>query len=72
MKLISSALSKALKAIYAGAGALLTGLGTALVGADKFSNVTDAQWIVIASLTLTAFGAVYGVTNASSTPPAAK
>lgn len=72
MKLISSALSKALKAVYAGVGALLAGLGTALVGAQTFNGISDAQWITIASLALASFGAVYGVTNATNTPPAAK
>ena len=61
---ISAGASKALKAIYAGAAALLAGLSTALVGAQTFSAISDAQWITIASLTLAAFGAVYGVTNA--------
>lgn len=61
---ISAGVGKMLKAIYAGAAACLAGLGTALVGSEKFSGISDAQWITIASLTLAAFGAVYGVTNA--------
>ncbi len=55
-----------LKAIYAAVGTLLAGVGTALVQAHTFQNVTDAAWIAIASLTLASAGAVYGVTN---TPP---
>lgn len=57
---------QALKAIFGGATALLAGLGTALVDAHTFSNISDASWITIASLTLVSFGAVYGVTNSSS------
>lgn len=56
-----------LKAIYAGAGTLLTGVAAALVGAHTFASVTDGQWITISALTLGAFGAVYGVTNAPPT-----
>lgn len=67
---ISAGAGKALKAIYAGAGALLAGLGTALVGDHTFSSVSDGQWVTIAALTLAAFGAVYGVTNSSSAPSA--
>lgn len=52
-----------LKAIYAAGMALLTGLGSALVQSQSFGNVSDATWISIAVLTVTAFGAVYGVTN---------
>lgn len=56
----------ALKAIYAAFAALLTGLGTALVQSQTFGNISDATWITIASLTLAAGGAVYGVTNTAS------
>lgn len=63
---ISAGTSTALKAIYAAAAAALAGLSTALVGAQTFSGISDAQWITIGSLTLAAFGAVYGVTNAPS------
>lgn len=52
-----------LKAVYGGVAALLAGLASALVGAQSFGAITDAQWITIAALTLAAFGAVYGVTN---------
>lgn len=54
-----------LKAIYAGVAALLSGVASALVGAQTFGNVSDAQWVTIAVLTVGAFGAVYGVTNSS-------
>lgn len=63
MKSISSGVSSSLKAIFGAATAFLTGLGTALVDAHTFSNISDASWITVASLTLVAFGAVYGVTN---------
>lgn len=65
MKTLATSLSTSLKAIFAAGAALLAGLSTALVGAETFSAISDAQWITIASLTLAAFGAVYGVTNAS-------
>lgn len=65
MKAISFSVSKSLKAVFAAATTLLGGLGTALVGAQTFSAISDAQWITIASLTVAAFGAVYGVTNAT-------
>jgi hypothetical protein len=52
-----------LKAIYAGAAACLAALGTALVQAHTFAAVSDAAWVTIASATVLAFGAVYGVTN---------
>lgn len=65
MKVISAGLGKALKAIYAGVGATLTGLGVALVDAHTFQNISDASWITIAGLALAATGAVYGVTNAA-------
>jgi len=65
---VTSRISTSLKAIFAGATALLSGLGTALVDAHTFSAISDASWITIASLTLVAFGAVYGVTNATSSP----
>ncbi len=56
-------IAQSLKAIYAAVGALLTGLGTALVEAHTFGNISDAAWVTIAALTITAAGAVYGVTN---------
>ena len=52
-----------LKAIYAALFAGLTGVGTALVEAHTFAAVSDASWITVAALTLSAGGAVYGVTN---------
>lgn len=60
---IGASIGKALKAIYAGLGATLTGLGVALVDAHTFQNVSDASWITIAGLAVASFGAVYGVTN---------
>ena len=55
--------NQSLKAIFAAAAACLTGIGTALVEAHTFGAISDASWITVASLTLAAFGAVYGVTN---------
>lgn len=66
MKGISAGVGKSLKAIYAGLGATLTGLGVALVDAHTFQNVSDASWITIAALALASAGAVFGVTNSSS------
>lgn len=65
--------AQALKAIYAAVGAALAGVGVALVQAHTFTAISDASWITIASLTLTAGGAVYGVTNRApdqAAPPA--
>jgi hypothetical protein len=59
-------LNTCLKAIYAAVTAALAGIGAALVQAHTFGAIDDATWITIASLTLAAGGAVYGVTN--STP----
>ncbi len=58
-----------LKAIYAAGGTFLTGIGTALVEAHTFGNITDSAWITIAALTLASAGAVYGVTNAAPPKP---
>lgn len=58
-----------LKAIYGAVAALLAGLGSALVQSGSFGHISDASWITIASLTVAAFGAVYGVTN--TLPPTA-
>lgn len=62
----SLGLGKAFKAVYAGVGATLTGLGVALVDAHTFQNVSDASWITIAALALASAGAVYGVTNSNT------
>ena len=56
----------ALKAFFAAISAVLTGLGTVLVGNASISDVTASQWITIAVFALGAFGAVYGVTNKPS------
>lgn len=53
----------ALKAIYAGFGAALAGLSSALLDAHTVSAITDAQWIAIGGFAFASFGAVYGVTN---------
>ena len=66
---ITANIGTALKAIYAAGMAFLTGVGTSLIGAHTFGVITDGQWITIATFTLAAFGAVYGVTNAPKTPP---
>lgn len=58
-----SKLGNMLKAIYAAVVTALTGIGTALVQAHTFSAIDDATWITIATATVVAFGAVYGVTN---------
>jgi hypothetical protein len=52
-----------LKAIFGAATAALGSLGAALVQAHTFSAIDDATWITIATATVLAFGAVYGVTN---------
>lgn len=62
-------LGQALKAIYATVGAALTGVGTALVGAHTFGQISDGTWITVAALALGAGAAVYGVTNAPKTGP---
>lgn len=68
-----SSVNTILKAVYAGVTAALGAIGTALVQAHTFGNIDDATWITVAIVTVTAFGAVYGVTNqaggASGTPP---
>ena len=51
---------KYLKAIY---GAVVAGLG-ALATAYVDNVISGAEWIAIALVTLTAFGAVWGVKNA--------
>ncbi len=53
----------ALKAFYAAAAAILSGLGTVLVGNTTVSDLTAGQWVALAAFGLGAFGAVYGVTN---------
>jgi len=59
---------KAAKAIVAAAIAVLGSLGAALAGSTAgLDQVTTAQWIATASAGLVAFGAVYGISNA--TPP---
>ncbi len=68
MTRIGFKLGTMLKAIYAGAGAALTGTGTALVEAHTFTNVSDGSWVTIAALTLGSIGAVYGVTNTNAAP----
>lgn len=63
---------KYLKAVYAAASAGLGALATVLVGTPTtFSQVTDAQWVVVAVATLGAFSVVWGVPNSTpgSTPP---
>ncbi len=61
--------STALKAVYAGVAAGLSGLGTVLVGNTTISDVTAGQWVSIAVFALGAFGAVYGVTNKGTEKP---
>ena len=58
-----SRLGNMLKAIYGAVVTALTGIGTALVQAHTFAAIDDATWITIATATVVAFGAVYGVTN---------
>lgn len=61
--------AQTLKALYAAAVTVLTGLGTVLVGNASISDVSTSQWVTIATGALVAFGAVYGVTNAKPAPP---
>jgi hypothetical protein len=56
----------ALKAFYGSAVAFLSGLGTVLVGNESIGDVTTAQWVTIATATIVAWGAIYGVTNKPS------
>jgi hypothetical protein len=54
-------LSKALKAAYSGAVALLGTLGSALSGEATFSSLSDAQWVWISLATLVAAGGTFGL-----------
>lgn len=55
----------ALKAVFGGVTATLGSLVTVLVGDATFSDITAGQWVSIALSGVLAFGAVYGVTNAT-------
>lgn len=63
MRNLGQMIGGALKAIYAAAGAALAGVSAALVGAHTFGAISPGQWVIVASLSLAAGGAVYGVTN---------
>jgi len=52
-----------LKALFAGAFALGTGLATVLVDNASLGDLTDGQWITVCVGALGAFGAVWGVSN---------
>lgn len=54
----------AAKAVYAGLVAFLGALGTAMTD----DIVTGSEWVTIASATVVAVGAVYGVTSTDSKP----
>jgi len=52
---------KILKAAYAGALTLLSGLSTVLVGSTTFTQISDGQWVTLLSWTLAAIGSVFGL-----------
>lgn len=52
-----------LRAIFAAAAALGTGLSAVLVNDASLGDLTDGQWVTIAVGALVAFGGVYGLTN---------
>ena len=56
-------IEKYLKAFF---GAAIAGLGALSVAQANDDLVTKSEWIQIAIITLTAFGAVWGVKNADS------
>lgn len=55
-----------LRALYAAAAAIGTGLSAVLVNNASIGDLTDGQWVVIAVGALAAFGGVYGITNRTS------
>lgn len=57
-------------AIFAGFAAGLAALGTALVGDQTLSELTDAQWVAVASAVLASFGGAFGLTWSVSNRPA--
>lgn len=54
------------KAIIAGLSAALGSLAVVMAdaGGDSLGNLTVTQWLTVAVVSLTAFGAAYGVPNA--------
>lgn len=54
-----------LKAVYGGVTAGLAALLMALTSnpVAGFGHITAAEWVVVASAVVAAFGSVYGVTN---------
>lgn len=68
LKVALEYISRAWKAVLAGAVTFTGSLGVVLVGDMGFDDVTAGQWVWIAGATLVALGGVYRVRNAS--PPA--
>jgi hypothetical protein len=60
---------QATKAFVAAAIAVLSSLGAVLVGNAGLGSVTTAQWLAASTAGLTAFIAVYHVSNTSPSPP---
>lgn len=52
-----------LRAIFAAAAALGTGLAAVLVDNASIGDLTDGQWVTIALGALVAFGGVFGISN---------
>jgi hypothetical protein len=53
----------ALKAFYAAAIAVLTGLVALLVNNTSLGDITAGQWVTLVLAGLVAFGGTYGLTN---------
>jgi hypothetical protein len=60
---------QATKAFVAAAIAVLSSLGAVLVGDAGLGSVTTAQWLAASTAGLTAFIAVYHVSNTTPPPP---
>lgn len=60
---IPDPIAKAAKAILASAIAGSGTLAAAITGTEGFADVTAGEWTLVASVTLAAFGGVYGIRN---------
>lgn len=63
-------IAEAAKAVFATVSIGLASLGTALVGGNNISDVTDAQWVIILGAALAGGYGVYQTANKPPDPPA--
>lgn len=58
-----------LKAVVAFISTTLAQLGVLMAGGGTFGQITDGQWVALASATLAATAAVYGLGNGKDADP---